>query len=87
MLSAATRKILGRRGEIIDMQQSGDYTIVVPRAPVAEIFERAKGLNRNLMMRVIMQRELKYEIRNTTHDLQIVTMTLRALRLCEKFLL
>ena len=38
VLSAATREIQGRRGEIIDMQQTGDYTTIVAKAPVAEMF-------------------------------------------------
>jgi len=38
MMGNATREIQGRRGQILDMQQEGNTTVITGKAPVAELF-------------------------------------------------
>lgn len=38
MMGSATREIQGRRGQILDMHQEGDTTVITGKAPVAELF-------------------------------------------------
>ncbi|MCD5409273.1 MAG: elongation factor EF-2 [Methanocellales archaeon] len=38
MMGSATREIQGRRGQILDMHQEGDTTVIAGKAPVAELF-------------------------------------------------
>jgi elongation factor 2 len=45
IMSNATRELQRRRGEIIDMSQVGDYTTIVAKVPVAEMFGFASDIS------------------------------------------